>query len=242
VNPRELSCAPARDKAVEGLRHYLESHGLEPGDRLPAERELCEKIGVSRTALRGGIAQLRSRHVLESRPGSGTYVARMRPINVMGRTFDFSEAVRQAGREPSSRVVCAQVVLADEALGERLEVREGTSLFHLRRVRLADAEPLIIDDSYVNRTLCPGVEDHDFSRLALYEVLLSEYAIRVVYSMERVTVGRLTPEEAHLLEAREGQAALVLDGTERSTADDVVEYLHSVTLPGRYRIASVTSL
>lgn len=222
--------------------YYVESHELKAGDRLPSERELCERIGVSRTALRGAVAHLRSRHFLVSKVGSGTYVAPQRPINVMGRTFDFSEAVRQVGREPSSRVVHAEVVFADERLAEHLEVPAGTLLFHLQRVRLADGEPLIIDDSYVDRTLCPGVEDHDFSRLALYEVLLNEYDISVVYSMERVTVGHLTQGEASLLDAEPGEPVLVLDGIERSTDDVVVEYLHSVTLPGRYRIASLTSL
>lgn len=47
---------------------------LAGGDRLPAERVLCEEIGVSRTALRAGITRLISCGTLESRRGSGTYV------------------------------------------------------------------------------------------------------------------------------------------------------------------------
>jgi DNA-binding FadR family transcriptional regulator len=46
-----------------------------PGDRLPAERELALQLELSRPALREGIRRLRSGGVLESRRGSGTYVA-----------------------------------------------------------------------------------------------------------------------------------------------------------------------
>ena len=63
---------PPKDRAVEGILWYIQEHGLEGGDRLPPERELCELIGVSRTALRGAIALLISRDTLESRQGSGT--------------------------------------------------------------------------------------------------------------------------------------------------------------------------
>jgi GntR family transcriptional repressor for pyruvate dehydrogenase complex len=65
----------AADRAAGGIRALLASHEYGPGDRLPAERELAQQLGVSRPALREGIRRLRSGGVLESRRGSGTYVA-----------------------------------------------------------------------------------------------------------------------------------------------------------------------
>ena len=61
---------------------YIKSEGLKGGDPLMPERELAEKLGVSRTALRAAITQLISTHVLESRQGSGTYVLPPKPINI----------------------------------------------------------------------------------------------------------------------------------------------------------------
>ena len=63
---------PPTDRAVEGILWYIQHHQLAGGDRLPAERVLCEEIGVSRTALRAGITRLISCGTLESRRGSGT--------------------------------------------------------------------------------------------------------------------------------------------------------------------------
>ena len=48
---------------------------LRPGERLPAERELSERMGVSRPSLREAVAELHERGLLESRAGSGVYVA-----------------------------------------------------------------------------------------------------------------------------------------------------------------------
>ena len=51
----ESYAIPPKDRAVEGILWYIQHHQLAGGDRLPAERVLCEEIGVSRTALRAGI-------------------------------------------------------------------------------------------------------------------------------------------------------------------------------------------
>ena len=55
---------------------------LRPGERLPAERELSERLGVSRPSLRDAIADLQQRGLLSSKPGAGIYVA-----DVLGSAF-----------------------------------------------------------------------------------------------------------------------------------------------------------
>jgi len=65
----------AADRAASGIRALIVAREYEAGERLPAERELAEQLGVSRPALREGIRRLRSGGVLESRRGSGTYVS-----------------------------------------------------------------------------------------------------------------------------------------------------------------------
>ena len=55
---------------------------LRPGDRLPPERELAERLDVSRPSLRDAVAELQSRGLLVSRAGSGIFVA-----DVLGSAF-----------------------------------------------------------------------------------------------------------------------------------------------------------
>jgi len=55
---------------------------LRPGERLPSERELSDKIGVSRPSLREAVADLQSRGLLDSRASAGIYVS-----ETLGSTF-----------------------------------------------------------------------------------------------------------------------------------------------------------
>jgi len=62
------------DRLAEQLLGLIEERGLEPGARLPAERQLALDLGASRPSVREAIHQLSSRGLLVSRQGGGTYV------------------------------------------------------------------------------------------------------------------------------------------------------------------------
>ena len=62
------------DHITEQLCALIAQRHIQPGQRLPAERQLAEDLGVSRTALREAIQKLSSRGILESRVGAGTFV------------------------------------------------------------------------------------------------------------------------------------------------------------------------
>ncbi|WP_087132210.1 FadR/GntR family transcriptional regulator [Microbacterium esteraromaticum] len=74
----------ALDTAVHGLRALIAEGTLRPGDRLPSEGELCERLGVSRGSLREGIRMLAALGVLETRHGSGSYVSDLNAGDLIG--------------------------------------------------------------------------------------------------------------------------------------------------------------
>ncbi|MGR3614915.1 MAG: FadR/GntR family transcriptional regulator [Paracoccaceae bacterium] len=77
VQPEKLSTTVVRQIELLILRGILQ-----PGERLPSERELSEKMGVSRPSLREAIAELQERGLLASHAGSGVFVA-----DVLGSAF-----------------------------------------------------------------------------------------------------------------------------------------------------------
>ena len=67
---------------VRQIEHLILQGILRPGERLPAERDLSERLGVSRPSLREAIADLQERGLLATRAGAGIYVA-----DVLGSAF-----------------------------------------------------------------------------------------------------------------------------------------------------------
>lgn len=65
----------AAETVVEHVRKLLETGALTPGDRLPAERTLALQTGVSRSSVRVGLRALSTMGIINSRHGSGTFIA-----------------------------------------------------------------------------------------------------------------------------------------------------------------------
>src|SRR5260221_762361 len=62
-------------QVVAFVRALIDRRRVRPGDRLPTERELAVRIGVSRVSVRAGLGALAAMGVIRSRQGSGTYIS-----------------------------------------------------------------------------------------------------------------------------------------------------------------------
>lgn len=64
------------EQVVEQLRAYVTDEGLRTGDRLPPERELAARLGVSRVSIKQAIVVLEVQGLVDVRHGGGTYLRR----------------------------------------------------------------------------------------------------------------------------------------------------------------------
>ena len=68
--------AAVYDSATERIKALIRSRRYGPGDKLPSERVLADDLGISRNLVREALRGLVGMGILETRPGSGTIVAR----------------------------------------------------------------------------------------------------------------------------------------------------------------------
>src|SRR5207248_1176666 len=73
------------EQIVQQIEESIVKGDLKPGDQLPAERELAQRFGVSRTAVREAVKALREKGLVEAYSGRGTFV-----------TDGRSQAIRQS--------------------------------------------------------------------------------------------------------------------------------------------------
>jgi GntR family transcriptional regulator, transcriptional repressor for pyruvate dehydrogenase complex len=80
------------DDAINKIKQMIVSGDLRPGDRLPRESDLAERLGLSRNSLREAVRALSLIHVLDVRQGDGTYVTTLEPsllLDAMAFVVDF---------------------------------------------------------------------------------------------------------------------------------------------------------
>ena len=83
---------PVTDEAIEKIKAMIVTGELGPGDRLPKENDLAERLGLSRNSLREAVKALSLIRVLDVRQGDGTHVTSLEPnllLDAMSFVVDF---------------------------------------------------------------------------------------------------------------------------------------------------------
>jgi GntR family transcriptional regulator, transcriptional repressor for pyruvate dehydrogenase complex len=76
---RPLTRVPLYEAIAERLLSHVVQSDLTPGERLPGERELARRLGVSRTTVRQAIVSLQTQGILDVRHGGGTFLRHLDP-------------------------------------------------------------------------------------------------------------------------------------------------------------------
>jgi len=99
------------EQIVEQIEQSVQRGDLKPGDQLPAERELAEQFGVSRTAVREAVKALREKGLVEAYPGKGTFIT-SGSSNPMRQSLD--RMMRSAQVDATSSLVEVREILEPE--------------------------------------------------------------------------------------------------------------------------------
>ena len=207
---------------------------MKPGDRVPTESELVSRYGVSRITVRKVLDLLAREGLIVRERGRGTHVAHLRLEHGLARVVSFTDDMRQRGFQAGTKVLFSGLQPAPESIARELAVPEGTELARLDRLRLADGEPMCIEQSYLVHRLLPGILDHDFSTRSLREVKVGEYGIRWSRARQTIQAVLATPELAHVLSVKPNAALLYIERVSYSQEDVPVEFLRVYYRADRY--------
>jgi GntR family transcriptional regulator len=205
-----------------------------PGQRLPPERALAARLGVSRVTVRRALRELAAAGLVDSAVGRGSFVTGRplaEPPNVL---MGFSELGAARGLTPSARVLARHVRPAAYDEAETFGVAPGADIFDLRRLRLLDDVPTAIDRSCVPLVRARGLLDVDFSTESLYATLDAHGAgpVRADFS---VHASAATAEQSTLLGLEAGAPLLITETAAYDGAGRLVELATTAYPAERYR-------
>ena len=210
---------------------------LNVGDSIPAERQLGHDLGVSRLTVRAALDELVREGYLVRRRGAGTFVAEPKVAKGIDIT-SFSDDMRARGLTPASRTLALHVELAGARLGRILHVSPSEQVLSVKRLRLADGEPMAIELLHTRASLVPGLTATDLEENSFYDLLADRYGISIVGGTQIVEPTVTNEEESEVLGVPLHSPALLFERVTRASSGDVVEFTNSTYRGDRYRIVS----
>jgi GntR family transcriptional regulator len=184
-----------------------------PGTQVPSERELCEQYEISRITVRQALAALVMEGRLIRTQGRGTFVASPRIEQQLTQLTGFTQDMQARGKRPSAQVLEAASIAALPTVARALKIKVGESVIMLKRLRLADSEPVAIETAYLLASRCPGLLKEKLSTRSLYDILTKKYNLKPVRAMQQMEAIACPVAEAKLLGTRKGAPVLHIHRT-----------------------------
>lgn len=231
----ELGPVPLHHQVYLDLRAALEAGEWAPGDRLPPERELARRYGCSLITVRRAMSELVREQRLERTRGRGTFVLHPRVELDFGGNRSFTSEMQSRGLDPETRLVAARPESAGESVAAALELDLGSPTLYLERLRLADGEPLLLEQVHLPAERFPGLLASDLERNSLYDLLTERYGTRIVRAREAIEPVLLKRREAELLDQAVGRPALLVEGIAYGADRVPVEFARSYVRGDRTR-------
>lgn len=206
------------------------SHGqLRPGQRLGAERELAQSLGVSRSTVRLALAALEDAGVVRRVPGrgGGTFVRQQMVERDLSQVVGVPALLRAQGMTAGSRIVSTGLAAADEETASALELPAGAYVIDLVRIRLADGTPISLEHVRLPAEPFPDLLDQPLGG-SLYELLEERYGTVPGEALEHIEVVSAGEDEALILGVEPGAALLSITRTTKDAKEALFEYSHDL--------------
>ena len=183
------------------IREGIISGELKPGDSIPTEQELVEMYGVSRATIRQAILNLVNDGYLRREKSKGTFVTKPpERIHLFESLRWFSRYLEKSGIRISTKILEQDVIPTDPEVAALLQLKPGELVFYVKRMRILNGTPYLVDEHFVPYKRCEGIEDIYKEGNSLYNTLEESFGIFLDHGWREFKPNLPTPEDVELLE------------------------------------------
>lgn len=183
-----------------------------PAQALPSEQALAEELGVSQGTVRKAMDALAAENLILRQQGKGSFVAEHTQEHALFRFFRLARPA--PGRERITPNLGDDKIRrrrANEAERSRLELKKNAYVVEIRRTRLIDLAPMVVEKIILPLSLFPGIDTRQTLPNTLYSLYQSVYGISIAIAREELRAVLANKGDAKLLAIEADTPLLQID-------------------------------
>ncbi len=217
------------------LIEMLDNRELEEDEKLPTEKELCERFNISRVTVRQALQELENEDYIYKIQGKGTFVSPKRLQQDLLKFYSFTNEMKKIGKTPSTKVLDFKIIEPNKKISEILRINEDEQAYKFVRLRSSDNVPMMLETSYIPYNLFPGISKKSLEENPLYSILIDEYNTDFSKAEEIFRATLITEEEAEILNYISGSSAILLERYTYDNNSRIIEYTKSVSRGDKFK-------
>jgi GntR family transcriptional regulator len=229
------------------LRELVDSDTYQISDKFLTERVICKQFGVSRSTANKAISNLVSEGLLEFKKGIGTFVKNKSSLFDLRSLISFTKMAYDLGKTPSAQILEFKKIAGkdiEQTYLESLKIDGTDEVYFLKRLRLLDGVPSLLDHRYIVARFCRNLTQADVEK-SLITLWADKYHLNISGVDQIIRAVSLTDNETRLLGLEASAACLSLKAV-GFVDEEVPLWLENTLLSGdqyffRNRLGAVRS-
>ena len=188
------------------LRELINSRQYSVGDQFLTERMISDQFDVSRVTANKALSKLIDEGTLELRKGLGTFVCDEPKHFPTSHLVSFTHKMLASGRKPATRVLQfkkAKTGDVSEEVSKNLNLDPTEKLYYMKRLRLSDDIPLILESHYLRERFCPGLRKGDLNG-SLFDIMTQKFKLNITGVDETILSTLIHGENSKYLNLQDG--------------------------------------
>lgn len=194
-----------RKKIIDGK--YL------PNERLPFEKEICDKYNSSKMTVKKALDILVTEGLLVKRRGSGTFVKDINPKerdNLIASTQFRGLSSFYVNHKVESKIIEYKVINADKNIAKKLLVTEEDFVYKIIRVRVVDGVSAVLEEMYMPIQIIPGLKKQHLSG-SIYEYIERVLNLKIKSAHRTITIKKSSEYEEKLLKVKKNDPLGIIE-------------------------------
>jgi GntR family transcriptional regulator, N-acetylglucosamine utilization regulator len=216
------------------LFERIQNGEWQPEALIPPEIELCQLYKVSRITVRRALSELVMEGYLERISGRGTFVTQPRVNQPLRQLTSFTEDMQRRGQHSNGKVLDFRIIPANVELADKLNIMKNDMIILLRRLRMANNEPMAVESSYLPKQYFPGIENENLEGQSLYKLLHDKFEVVLTRAIQKISAVACPKREANLLSIPNRSPMLHIFRTTFDESERIVEYVESFYRGDKY--------
>ncbi len=208
------------------IKELIASGEFKLGDRLPSEFDLAKKYSVSRMTLREALRALEEEGLLARKQGLGTFVkaTSTRIKSILDVNLGVTEMITNMGFHPGTMEIKVEEIGADSQVARALNIKEGSKVIAVERVRTANAMPVVYSLDRIPPSVIPDPQELKLLGESIYDFLESKCHVVLSGSLARLFAAKADRKLAAKLGIRMNSPLLYLEQVDTDQAGRPILY------------------
>jgi len=229
------SLLPLYHQVEESIRKDIANRTYLPGQSIPTELELQEKFNVSRETVRKAVNNLVFAGLVEKKKGVGTFVTHPKIVHRVGYIYGSYDEILARGMIPATTFIEKKEITPPEPMRQEMILEKGATVIKVKRLRLANDEPVAILSSYLPTDLVPELARVKFKSNSLYHTLEKIYHLTLSEGDEIIEAGSIGEKDALQLQIKKGSPILVVKRLTYLDTSIVIEKLTALYRSDKFK-------